>query len=382
MPTRLAILGATGSVGQQTLAVVRAQPDRYRVVALAAAHPSMALRALADEFRPACVVVAAEADRPALAAPGRAVLAGEAGLTQMATDPSVDLLVAASGGHAGIAPTLAALAAGKHLALANKETIVCAGALVTATAQAAGVTIRPVDSEHSAIWQCLGFAQRAQPVRHITLTASGGPFRTWPVAELEHVSAEQALNHPTWRMGGKITVDSASLMNKGLEVIEAHWLFGQPYERIRVLVHPQSIVHSLVEFADGSVLAQLGQPDMRLPIHVALAYPERVESELPRLDLAAIARLDFELPRLDAFPCLGLAYQAGRAGGTYPTVLSAADEVAVELFMAGAIRFTGIPRLIEAALQAHVPVGEPTLADILEADRETRAFVRQTLEPI
>jgi 1-deoxy-D-xylulose-5-phosphate reductoisomerase len=375
VPTRLAILGATGSIGQQTLAVVRAHPDRYQVVALAAARSSPALRALADEFRPACVVVAGDDGRAALAEPGRTVLAGTPGLTQMATDPAVDLLVAASGGHAGIAPTLAALAAGKQLALANKETIVCAGALVTAAARAAGVTIRPVDSEHSAIWQCLGFGQPPQPVRRLTLTASGGPFRTWPAADLARVSAAQALNHPTWRMGGKITIDSATLMNKGLEVIEAHWLYQMPYDQVDVLVHPQSIVHSLVEFVDGSVLAQLGLPDMRLPIHVALAYPERIASDLPRLDLVALGRLDFEAPRRDVFPCLDLAYQAGRAGGTYPTVLSAADEAAVDLFLAGAIPFTGIARLIEAALQAHVPVSEPALDEILAADRATRAFV-------
>jgi 1-deoxy-D-xylulose-5-phosphate reductoisomerase len=294
----------------------------------------------------------------------------------LATDPSVDLLVMASAGHAGIGPTLAGLQAGKQVALANKETIVCAGALVTEAARAAGVTIRPIDSEHSAIWQCLDFGRAAHRLRRLTLTASGGPFRTWPAEALASVTAAQALNHPTWRMGGKITIDSATLMNKGLEVIEAHWLFGAAYEQIDVLVHPQSIVHSLVEFIDGSVLAQLGLPDMRLPIHVALAYPERLPIDWPRLDLAAQARLDFEPPRLDAFPCLGLAYQAGRAGGIYPTVLSAADEVAVELFLAGGVPFSAIPAVIARALDDAKPITRPSLDDILAADRATRLAVR------
>jgi 1-deoxy-D-xylulose-5-phosphate reductoisomerase len=376
-PIRLAIFGATGSIGRQTLEVVRAQPGRYTVVALAAGRASEQLRALADEFRPQVVVVADERDRATLAAPGRLVLAGEAGLIAAATDPAVDLLVAASAGHAGIRPTLAALRAGKQLALANKETIVCAGALVVAAARAAGITIRPVDSEHSALWQCLGFGQPAQPVRRILLTASGGPFRTTPAEALRGVTAAEALTHPTWRMGGKITVDSATLMNKGLEVIEAHWLFDLAYDQIEVLVHPQSIIHSLVEFVDGSVLAQLGLPDMRLPIHIALAYPERIPSALPRLDLTAIGRLDFEPPRLDAFPCLRLAYQAGRAGGTYPTVLSAADEIAVALFLAGHIPFTGIADLIDSALARHRPVSAPSLDDIMAADAWARAYVRE-----
>jgi 1-deoxy-D-xylulose-5-phosphate reductoisomerase len=375
-PTRLALFGATGSVGRQTVEVVRAQPGRYEVVALAAGRASPALRALIEEFRPRCVVVADEAERAALADAGCTVLAGGAGLLAAATDPAVDLLVAASAGHAGIEATLAALRAGKELALANKETIVCAGALVMAAARAAGTTIRPIDSEHSALWQCLGFGGPAPRPRRIVLTASGGPFRTTPAAELATVTAGAALKHPTWNMGGKITVDSATLMNKGLEVIEAHWLFGMPFDGIDVLVHPQSIVHSLVEFVDGSVLAQLGLPDMRLPIHVALAYPERLPIELPRLDLASIGRLDFEPPRREAFPCLDLAYQAGRAGGTYPTVLSAADEVAVALFLAGHIPFPAIADLIARALDAHQSVDDPPLDAILAADAWARQHVR------
>ncbi len=379
-PTRLAIFGATGSVGRQTLDVVRQQPERYRVTVLGAAHASAALRELADEFRPAAVVAteASDGTMADLAAPGRILLTGEAGLLTAATDPGVDLLVAASAGHAAIGPTLAALRAGKQVALANKETIVCAGALVMAAARAAGTVIRPIDSEHSAVWQCLGLDQPARQVARVILTASGGPFRALPAAELARVTATAALKHPTWSMGGKITIDSASLMNKGLEVIEAHWLFGLPFEQIEVLVHPQSIVHSLVEFVDGSVLAQLGLPDMRLPIHIALAYPERVPTAYPRLDLAAIARLDFEPPRRDAFPCLDLAYQAGRAGATYPTVLSAADEVAVALFLAGQITFIAIANLIKSALDAHRPTGPLDLESILAADAWAREHVRRT----
>lgn len=349
---------------------------------LAAGRVSAELLALADEFRPAAIVVYFEprgGDPPlsTLAAAGRTLWQGPAGLVAAATDPAVDLLVAASPGHAAIEATLAALAAGKQLALANKETIVCAGSLVTAAARAAGVTIRPVDSEHSAIWQCLGFGRPPQPVDKIVLTASGGPFRTMPTAELGLVTAAAALKHPTWHMGGKITIDSATLMNKGLEVIETHWLFEVPFDIIEVLVHPQSIVHSMVEFIDGSVLAQLGRPDMRLPIHVALAYPERMAARYPRLDLATLQRLDFEPPRLDAFPCLTLAYQAGRAGGTYPTVLSAADEEAVALFLAGRIPFTGIAEVIDQALARHVSIGRPTLADIMAADHWARRCVQE-----
>ena len=377
--TRLAVFGATGSIGRQTLDVVRAHPGHFEVVALAAGHASDALQALADEFRPRCVAVMEASDAAGLAAPGREVLTGSAGLVAAATAPEVDLLVAASTGHAGIPATLAALRAGKEVALANKETIVCAGALVMAAARAAGTVIRPVDSEHSAIWQCLGFGRPAQPVARLILTASGGPFRTLPAADLARVTADQALAHPTWRMGGKITIDSATLMNKGLEVIEAHWLFDVPFDTIEVLVHPQSIVHSLVEFGDGSVLAQLGLPDMRLPIQIALAYPERLPNSLPRLDLAAVARLDFEPPRLADFPCLGLAYRAGQAGGTYPTVLSAADEAAVALFLAGAITFPDISALIDRALEAHAAIGNPTLDDIMAADAWARAYVRQAV---
>ena len=377
LSTRLAVFGATGSIGRQTLDVVRAHPGRFEVVALAAGHASAALQTLADEFHPRCVAVMEAGEAAGLAAPRREVLTGPQGLVAAATAPEVDLLVAASTGHAGIPATLAALRAGKEVALANKETIVCAGALVMAAARAAGTVIRPVDSEHSAIWQCLGFGRPAQPVARLILTASGGPFRTLPAADQARVTADQALAHPTWRMGGKITIDSATLMNKGLEVIEAHWLFAMPFDTIEVLVHPQSIVHSLVEFGDGSVLAQLGLPDMRLPIQIALAYPERLPNSLPRLDLASIARLDFEPPRRADFPCLGLAYEAGQAGGTYPTVLSAADEAAVALFLDGAIPFTGIADLIARALEAHTPVSDPDLDDIMAADAWARAYVYQ-----
>ena len=376
-PIRLALIGATGSIGRQTLEIVRAHPDRFEIVALAAGHVSAALTALADEFQPRLVVAAADDDRAALAVPGRDLLRGPAGLMTLATQPDIDLVVVASAGHAAIEPTLAAIKAGKQIALANKEAIVCAGGQIMAAAEQAGVVIRPMDSEHSAIWQCLACGQVTQPLRRITLTASGGPFRALSSAELARVTASEALAHPTWRMGEKITVDSATLMNKGLEVIEARWLFGLDYDQIDVLVHPQSIVHSLIEFVDGSVLAQLGLPDMRLPIQVALGYPERLPSTLERLDLARIGRLDFEPPRWDDFPCLRLAFEAGRAGATYPTVLSAADEVAVALFLAGVVNFPGIADLIARALDAHTPIADPSIDAILAADAWARDYTQR-----
>jgi 1-deoxy-D-xylulose-5-phosphate reductoisomerase len=304
------------------------------------------------------------------------VLAGPEGLRTLATLPEADLVVVATPGHYAIRPSLAALAAGKELALANKETIVCAGELVTAAARARGVTIRPVDSEHSGLWQCLHGQRGGDAIARLVLTGSGGPFRGLSAAELAEVTVERALAHPTWpSMGGKITIDSASLMNKGLEVIEAHWLFGVPFDRIAVLLNPQSIVHALVEFADGSTLAQLAPPDMRLPIAHALDYPRRAPNPFPRLDLARVGRLDFAAPDPDRFPALRLAYEAGRAGGLAPTVLSAADDEAVAAFLRGAIPFVRIPALIEGALEHSPHAGPVTLDAIEEADRWARAYV-------
>lgn len=377
---RIALLGSTGSIGRQTLAVVAAQPERFAVVALAAGGNVPLLNEQIQQFQPAVVAVGQADDCAAVAYPGRNVLCGPDGLLSLATLPEADLVVVATSGHAAIRPTLAAIAAGKALALANKETIVCAGELVTTAARERGVLIRPVDSEHSALWQCLHGARGLTSVRRLIVTGSGGPFRTVPADELAGVTVARALNHPTWpTMGGKITIDSASLMNKGLEVIEAHWLYGLPYDQIEVLLNPQSIVHGLVEYTDGSTLAQLALPDMRLPIAYALTYPERPANRFPRLDLAQIGTLEFAPPDTARFPCLHLAYEAGRAAGLYPTVLSAADEVAVRAFLNGAIGFTRIPELIAAALDAYAGSHKVTPETIEEADRWTHAHLRGVL---
>ncbi len=351
---RLAILGSTGSIGRQTLDVVRALPDRFQVVGLAAGSNIALLEAQADEFKPELVAYS-----------GRKVLPGyqTVSLEEMAAHPSVDKLVIATGGRAGLRPLLAAIRAGKVIALSNKEALVMAGAIMTREARLHKATILPVDSEHSAIWQCL-HGETSKPDK-IILTASGGPFRHFSAGDLEKVTVEQALRHPSWKMGKKVTIDSATLMNKGLEVIEARWLFDIPIERIEVVVQEQSIVHSMVEFADGAIKAQLSLPDMRLPIQYALTYPERLPNPaLPRLDWSKTGRLTFGLPDPARFPCLGLAVEAGRAGGTCPAVLCGADEVAVEMFLGGRIGFMAIPRLVGRVLAAHRPVREPSLEDI------------------
>jgi 1-deoxy-D-xylulose-5-phosphate reductoisomerase len=291
----------------------------------------------------------------------------------------VDTVVIAISGKAGLAPTLAAVKAGKNVALANKESLVAAGEIITREAKASGARIVPIDSEHSAIWQCL---QGEKPARgglvRIILTASGGPFRHYTPAQLSRVTPAQALKHPSWQMGKKVTIDSATLMNKGLEVIEAHWLFGLPIDRIMVIIHPQSIIHSMVEFVDGAVKAQLSYPDMRLPIQYALSYPERLPNPaLPRLDWSQIKELTFEPPDFDNFPCLRSAIEAGKQGGTYPAVLCAADEVAVELFLAQRIKFTDIARLVELALNEHKSITHPSLEEILAAD----AWAREKVMP-
>ena len=377
-PTRLVILGSTGSIGTQTLEVVAAQPDRWRVVGLAARGGRLdLLNEQIRRFGPLVVGVEDGADAGQVAHPAGRVVAGPAGLLALATLPEADLIVIASSGHAAIRPTLAAIEAGKEVALANKETIVCAGEIVTAAARERGIAIRPIDSEHSALWQCLQGSPGPASVLRLIVTGSGGPFRRLDAAALAAVTPEQALRHPTWpSMGGKITIDSASLMNKGLEVIEARWLFDLPLDRIDVLIHPQSVVHSLVEFVDGAVLAQLGLPDMRLPIAYALAYPERPPLPFPRLDLLRAKALEFEAPDRARFPCLDLAYQAGRAGGLMPTVLSAADEEAVAAFLRGAVPFTAIPAAIEAALAAYAGTQVVSPEAIDAADHWTRAFVR------
>lgn len=294
-------------------------------------------------------------------------------LEEIACHPDVDLVVIATSGKAGLSPTLAAVRAGKTIALANKEPLVMAGETVTGEAKLSGAQILPIDSEHSAIWQCLS-GEKQKAVR-IILAASGGPFRNYSLAQLREVTVEQALKHPTWRMGRKVTIDSATLMNKGLEVIEAHWLFNMPYDRIEVLVHPQCIIHSMVEFVDGSIKAQLSYPDMRLPIQYALSYPGRLANiRLPKVDWRKFSNLTFEPPNHEVFPCLKLAIEAGRRGGTYPTVLCAVDEVAVELFLSRRVRFLDIPRLVELTLEKHVSTARPTIEEMWAAD----AWARET----
>ncbi|MEN3026770.1 MAG: 1-deoxy-D-xylulose-5-phosphate reductoisomerase [Chlorobiota bacterium] len=373
----ITVLGSTGSIGRQTLEVLRRWPEPFRIRYLGT-HSNVEL--LAEQvrtFQPAGVVIVDEQAwkefRRQVPFQGP-VLCGSEGLQEAAAESSNDVVVVSLVGAGGILPTLAALRAGIPVALANKEVLVSAGHLVMRAAEEHRVPLLPIDSEHSAILQCL----QGEPdgsVEELVLTASGGPFRTLPKERLAEVTVEEALRHPNWQMGAKITVDSATLMNKGLEVIEAHWLFKMPLERIRVLIHPQSIVHALVYFRDGSVKAQLSLPDMRIPIAYALSYPQRHPLALPRLDLAAFGRLEFEEPDTERFPCLGLALEALRHGGSAPAVLNAANEVAVAAFLRGAIRFVDIPRLVEEALGHFDVLPHPTLEQVLEIDRQARLFV-------
>ena len=385
VPKRIVVLGSTGSVGEQSLEVAAAFPDRYRVVALAAGSKVVKLAEQVRRHRPERVSVAtpegAAALREALAGHEVEIGVGESGL-QAVAESDADLVLAAIVGAAGLRPTLAALRAGRNVALANKEALVMAGALVLREARASGAALLPVDSEHSAIFQALG-SQPRENVSRLILTASGGPFRTWSNARIAGASVEEALNHPNWQMGPKITIDSATLMNKGLEVIEARWLFDIPPERVDVVVHPQSIVHSLVEFVDSSVIAQLGLPDMRVPIAVALAHPERLPLDLPRLDLAAIGELTFETPDRKRFPCLELAYKALSGDEAAPAVLNAANEVAVEAFLAGNTSIPGIAATVSAVLDTHLSRGGATqlrdLDDVLAADAWARACAHEQL---
>ena len=377
----LAILGSTGSIGRSALAVVDAHPSRLRVVGLAAGDNAALLGEQIARYHPEIAAMATVdgVDRLRASSAGETpVLAGgPEGLLAVATHPAVDIVICASAGTAGLEAVLGAIDAGKTIALANKEVLVMAGALVTEAARRRGVTILPVDSEHNAIHQCL-HGRSTGEVRRLILTASGGPFRDFSEDALERVGPDAALRHPTWQMGRKITIDSATLMNKGLEVIEAHWLFGVPADQIDVLIHPQSIVHSMVELHDGSVIAQLGVTDMRLPIQYACSYPDRWEAGLPALDLTRAGRLDFHAPAHDRFPCLGLAYRALRAGGTLPVVLNAANEVAVEAFLDGKLGFTAIPRVIEKTMNAHRVEPVSTLEIVRGVDRWARDHARET----
>lgn len=383
---KLSVLGSTGSIGVSTLTIAEQFPDRFRVVALAAGKNLTKLKEQIRLFTPDLVSLTTEADardlRSQLGEFRGEIVWGSEGLLAVATHPEAEMVMSALVGAVGLAPTLAAIRAGKAIALANKEALVISGELMTREARKYGVQILPVDSEHNAIFQALHGHPREQ-VKRIILTASGGPFLRRPAAELPSVTIAEALKHPTWKMGSKITIDSATLMNKGLEVIEARWLFNLPPEQVTVIVHPQSIVHSMVEYIDGSVLAQLGIPDMMIPISYILAYPERLPlTHLPSLDLAAAQQLTFAEPDFDKFPCLRIAYDALARGGTCPAVLNAVNEVTVESFLAGEIRFTDIAALNRQVLDAHIPHPVNTLEELLEADRWARASARAALARI
>ncbi|MGC2872618.1 1-deoxy-D-xylulose-5-phosphate reductoisomerase [Ihubacter sp. rT4E-8] len=373
---KLAILGSTGSIGTQTLDVVADHSDRFSVIALACGRNTKLLSKQIKKFRPELVSVERQEDALALSKehPDTEFLWGEEGLIAVATC-DCDMVLNALMGMRGLVPTCRAIEAGKDIALANKETLVAGGALVMEMACRLNISLLPVDSEHSAIFQCLE-GNRGKKIKRILLTASGGPFRGYTREQLERVTLEQALRHPKWSMGKKITIDSATMMNKGLEVIEAKWLFGVPLKDIQILVHPQSIVHSAVEFADTSIIAQLGLPDMRIPISVALGYPDRLECRQRGLDLFKdAANLTFEEPDDSVFGCIRLAYEAAEAGGSYPVVLNAANEVLVDRFLTGKIGFMDIERSLERILDAHNPTYNLTLDDILEVDRRIRGEV-------
>lgn len=378
----ISILGASGSIGTQTLDIIRLHPDEFHLTAISIGKNVDMARAIIEEFAPQLVAVAdADAyDKLRREYAGKVkIVYGEEGLTEAAVFPETDIVVTAVVGSVGLVPTLRAIEAGKTIALANKETLVTAGHIVTAAAKKHGVALLPVDSEHSAIFQCLQ-GEKKKNVEKIILTASGGSFRDKTREELKNVTVDEALRHPNWSMGAKITIDSATMMNKGLEVIEAHWLFGLPYEQIDVLLHRESIIHSLVQFRDTSIIAQLGMPDMHVPIQYALTYPERLPLKNAKpLDLAEIGALHFQQVDFDRYRCLRLAYEAGKAGGSLPTVLNAANEEAVAAFLQGRIAFLAIEEYIERALERHEFVKEPSLEAIREIDAETRQYVRSLL---
>lgn len=389
-PQQVTVLGATGSIGLSTLDVIARHPLRYQVFALTGFSRLAELEALCLRFKPRYAVVpqssAAQSLQSTLQLAGLAtrVLVGEAGLCEVAAHPEVDAVMAAIVGAAGLPPTLAAVQAGKKVLLANKEALVMSGALFMQAVRRSGAVLLPIDSEHNAIFQCLpgDYARGLAPVgvRRILLTASGGPFRQTPLEELQHVTPEQACAHPNWSMGRKISVDSASMMNKGLELIEACWLFAAKPSQVEVVIHPQSVIHSLVDYVDGSVLAQLGNPDMRTPISHALAWPERIDSGVAPLDLFAVARLDFQAPDEQRFPCLRLARQVAEIGGTAPALLNAANEIAVQAFLERRIRFPQIATIIEDVLNLEPAVEVESLDSVLLADASARAHAEQWLQ--
>ena len=378
---RVILLGSTGSIGVSAIKVAATIPGRMEIVGMAAHRSAHKLAAAANLSRPEalCLVDPASLDelRAALTYKPK-IFTGEEGLIELSTLSGADLVLVAIVGTAGLRPALAAIDCGKDLAIASKEILVMAGEIVMSHARNNNVSILPVDSEHNAIFQCLE-AKRSEEIQNLILTASGGPFRQLPAERLENVTKSDALRHPTWKMGQKITIDSATLFNKGLEMIEARWLFNVPMSRVQVVIHPQSIVHSMVEFVDGSILAQLSHSDMCFPIQYAVTWPDRVPTSLKPLRLADVRKLEFEEPRYDVFPALDLARQAGEAGGVLPAVLNAANEVAVQAFLDDRIPFGGIWRLVQNAIGRHANLARPTLDDIIRADKEARDFVRRAL---
>lgn len=382
---KIAILGSTGSIGRQTLDVVEAHPDIMEVYALVANNSVDMLIGQARKFRPEVVVIGNENHYPtvkeALADLPIKIFAGSDAICQVAAMDIVDTVVTAMVGYAGLAPTIAAIKAGKRIALANKETLVVAGELITRLVAEHRAAILPVDSEHGAIFQCL-VGEREHDVDKIILTASGGPFRNYSADQLRTVTAADALQHPTWQMGAKITIDSATLMNKGFEVIEARWLFDLRPEQIEVVVHPQSIIHSMVQFTDGSIKAQLGVPDMRLPIQYALTFPERLDCPTPRLDFFSISDLSFQRPDTNRFPCLGIAYEALRQGGNIPCAVNAANEIAVAAFLNNRISFPAISRTIEHIAARTPYIAHPTYTDYVASDREARTLATEYIKTL
>lgn len=380
----IAILGSTGSIGTQALEVIAANPDKFCVTALAAYHNDKLLEEQIEYFKPEIAVLVDQeaADRLVRRYSGSTIiLSGEDGLITAAAHSAVNTVLTSLVGFAGLKPTIAAIEAGKNIALANKETLVAAGELITTLAKEKDVKILPVDSEHSAIFQCLQGENR-QNISRIILTASGGPFRGLNTEALQQVTVEDCLRHPNWSMGKKITVDSATLVNKGLEVIEARWLFDVDYSCIDVIVHPQSIIHSMVEFVDGSVIAQLGKADMRVPIQYALTYPDRIAASYPRLDFKTLSALTFSEPDVVTFPALQLAFHVGRIGGTLPCVFNAANEEAVYAFLQGKIRFLDIVTVIRSVVESHKVVDKPKLDDIYSADLWARTQAHKVFEAI
>ena len=377
----ISLLGATGSIGTQTIDIIRSNRDQFELVAIAVGKNLELTREIINEFHPKLVSVQNQADAAILQrefAGISKILSGDEGLIDVAVHPDANLFVNAILGSVGLVPTLNAIEAGKTIALANKETLVTAGHIVMARARDRKVPVLPVDSEHSAIFQCLQGEQQKN-IERLIITASGGSFRDKTREELVNVTVEDALHHPNWSMGAKITIDSATMMNKGLEVIEAHWLFDQPYDKIDVLLHRESTVHSMVEFHDGSIIAQLGTPDMRIPIQYALTYPGRTPTNAAHLDLTEVGTLHFQKMDFNRYRCLRFAYEAGRRGGTLPVVLNAANEVCVQAFLNGQIKFLEIEDLIEWALENHVPTTNPDLDTILSVDQETREIVTKRL---